>query len=101
MVAVFKAPFIHWLHLSFLSGNKNRAEISFLVLVSGALPPEQTPGLLEVADMTSIVNQRGYWASYNIPYFDSVYKRSGFQEMHLARKHDDSWSRAGTDCLYC
>eukprot|EP00667_Euglena_gracilis_P004541 EG_transcript_4564 len=58
----------------------------------GLIVVEQTPGLLEVADMTSIVNQRGYWASYNIPYFDSVYKRSGFQEMHLARKHDDSWS---------
>eukprot|EP01130_Rhizamoeba_saxonica_P018914 TRINITY_DN9644_c0_g1_i1.p1 TRINITY_DN9644_c0_g1~~TRINITY_DN9644_c0_g1_i1.p1 ORF type:complete len:541 (-),score=112.21 TRINITY_DN9644_c0_g1_i1:31-1566(-) len=40
---------------------------------------EQIPGLVQSADMTSQL-ERGYWASYNIPYFPEIYKRSGYPE---------------------
>jgi hypothetical protein len=35
---------------------------------------EQIPGRTEQADVTSILLANGYWPSYNVPYFDSIYK---------------------------
>eukprot|EP00668_Euglena_longa_P046986 GGOE01062753.1.p1 GENE.GGOE01062753.1~~GGOE01062753.1.p1 ORF type:complete len:653 (-),score=146.74 GGOE01062753.1:677-2608(-) len=58
----------------------------------GFVVVEQTPGWLDLADMTHTLNERGFWASYNIPYFDSIYKRSGFQEMRVTHRKDKSWS---------
>ncbi|CUG90165.1 lysosomal endosomal membrane protein, putative [Bodo saltans] len=39
---------------------------------------EEMPGNVTVADVTSVVREQGYWASFNIPYFPDTYKNSGF-----------------------
>lgn len=38
-------------------------------------------------DVTPVLREQGYWASYNIPYFNETYKASGHPEM-LARFGD-------------
>ncbi|XP_062038791.1 putative phospholipase B-like 2 [Lepus europaeus] len=48
---------------------------------------EQIPGLVMVADKTSELYQTSYWASYNIPSFESVFNASGLQEL-VARYGD-------------
>jgi len=40
---------------------------------------EQIPGYIEAADATNILNF-GYWPSYNIPYFKSIFNMSGYPE---------------------
>ncbi|RQM12042.1 hypothetical protein B5M09_004897 [Aphanomyces astaci] len=51
---------------------------------NGALLPhgltllEQLPGEIMVQDVSNVVNTQGYWASYNIPYFEHIYNKSGF-----------------------
>ncbi|KAK3737518.1 hypothetical protein QZH41_010630 [Actinostola sp. cb2023] len=42
---------------------------------------EQIPGMTESADMSIHLDQRRYWASYNIPYFPSIYNTSGFEDI--------------------
>jgi len=39
---------------------------------------EQIPSAVEIDDVTSVLEQNGYWASYNIPYFLPIYKLSGY-----------------------
>lgn len=46
---------------------------------------EEIPGLVMSQDRTSDL-RRGYWPSYNRPFFDEIYRRSGYPEM--AKKHD-------------
>eukprot|EP01084_Bolivina_argentea_P255919 430647_1 len=41
---------------------------------------EQVPGYVEGGDMTRIV-ERGYWASYNVPAFETIYNMSGYPEL--------------------
>lgn len=55
---------------------------------------EQLPGFIHVEDVSYIVNERGYWGSYNVPYFPSVYERSGFHSAFLATNQSASWSHA-------
>jgi len=38
---------------------------------------EQIPGLVESADVTQQL-ERGYWPSYNVPYFPKIYDESGY-----------------------
>lgn len=38
---------------------------------------EQLPGIVHMADQTVLLQQQGYWASYNIPYFPYIYNISG------------------------
>uniref|UniRef100_F1L6D2 Phospholipase B-like n=1 Tax=Ascaris suum TaxID=6253 RepID=F1L6D2_ASCSU len=38
---------------------------------------EQLPGLIKHSDLTHILAAKKYWASYNIPYFSSIFNRSG------------------------
>lgn len=38
---------------------------------------EQIPGMVVVADKTTELYQETYWASYNIPYFETVFNHSG------------------------
>ncbi|KAM9986622.1 hypothetical protein ACTFIY_011041 [Dictyostelium cf. discoideum] len=51
-----------------------------------SLPPntfwiaEQIPGQVLTADLTDILNEQGYWKSYNIPYFETIYNISGYSE---------------------
>ncbi|KAM8817028.1 putative phospholipase B-like 2 [Rhynchonycteris naso] len=42
---------------------------------------EQIPGMVVVADKTSELYQKTYWASYNIPSFESVFNASGMQAL--------------------
>ena len=38
---------------------------------------EQVPGLVESGDATAEL-ERGYFPSYNVPYFSTIYDRSGY-----------------------
>lgn len=40
---------------------------------------EQIPGLVAAGDETPTL-ERGYWPSYNVPYFTEIYNRSGYPE---------------------
>lgn len=40
---------------------------------------EEIPGLVEGGDQTATL-ARGYWPSYNVPFYAEVYKRSGYPE---------------------
>ncbi|XP_005336896.2 putative phospholipase B-like 2 [Ictidomys tridecemlineatus] len=42
---------------------------------------EQLPGLVVVADKTSDLYEMTYWASYNIPAFETVFNASGLQAL--------------------
>ncbi|KAF4109500.1 putative phospholipase B-like 2 [Onychostoma macrolepis] len=46
---------------------------------------EQIPGMIVTTDKTEELFETGYWASYNIPYFEEVFNASGGQE--LVRKY--------------
>lgn len=39
------------------------------------------PGMVVSKDVSDVLRNQGYWASYNIPYFDEVYRASGHQKM--------------------
>lgn len=51
---------------------------------------EQLPGLVVSKDVTSVLNETGYWASYNIPYTNDVYQLSGVNKMQS--KYGDYYS---------
>ncbi|KAE8634188.1 hypothetical protein XENTR_v10002223 [Xenopus tropicalis] len=38
---------------------------------------EQIPGMVAVADKSDVLYKTGYWASYNVPYFQEVFNASG------------------------
>ncbi|POI30540.1 hypothetical protein CIB84_005710 [Bambusicola thoracicus] len=48
---------------------------------------EQIPGLVMVADKTELLYKQGYWASYNVPYFEEIFNASG--NLELVRKYGD------------
>uniref|UniRef100_A0A452GQ43 Phospholipase B-like n=1 Tax=Gopherus agassizii TaxID=38772 RepID=A0A452GQ43_9SAUR len=48
---------------------------------------EQIPGLVVVADKTEELYQKGYWASYNVPYFEQIFNTSG--QLELVKKYGD------------
>ena len=39
---------------------------------------EQVPGLVATLDVTSVLNSKGYWPGYNIPYIPEIYAWSGY-----------------------
>jgi len=41
---------------------------------------EQIPGWVVSSDMSQHLNEYGYWASYNVPYFPFIYNISGYPE---------------------
>ncbi|XP_077016034.1 putative phospholipase B-like 2 [Tamandua tetradactyla] len=55
---------------------------------------EQIPGMVVVADKTLELYQKSYWASYNIPSFESVFNASGLQE--LVARYGDWFSYRGS-----
>jgi hypothetical protein len=60
-------------------------------LVNGTLwVAEQMPGFVESADVTSVLIEQGYWASYNIPYFPRVYNISGY--LQAKEREGSLWS---------
>jgi len=50
---------------------------------------EEMPGLLVGGDQTETLS-RGYWPSYNVPYFPEIYDRSGYPAM--VKKHGNYFS---------
>ncbi|XP_041742202.1 putative phospholipase B-like 2 [Coregonus clupeaformis] len=42
---------------------------------------EQIPGLVVHSDKTQELLQKGYWSSYNIPYYEEVFNASGCREL--------------------
>jgi hypothetical protein len=42
---------------------------------------EQLPGFVRSEDLTSVLTGRGFWPSYNSPYFPDVYNRSGNRQL--------------------
>jgi hypothetical protein len=64
---------------------------------------EQIPGLVKYADVTQEL-ERGYWPSYNVPYFEEVYNKSGYpQVLHhfaqMANENTNSSSVAAADAI--
>lgn len=57
---------------------------------------EQLPGFIHSEDMSAVVNRKGFWASYNVPFFPSVYTQSGYLAAFQASNDSESWSY--TDC---
>lgn len=55
---------------------------------------EQVPGYIERQDMTYFLREKGYWASYNIPFFSEVFNRSGFPQM--VAQHGPWFTHDGT-----
>jgi hypothetical protein len=51
---------------------------------SSALPPgtlwiiEQIPGFTHRGDVTAVMARQGYWPSYNVPFFEEIYKLSEY-----------------------
>ena len=47
-------------------------------LTEGALVvSEQLPGLVVVKDQTKVLQNQGYWASYNRAYYPEIFQKSG------------------------
>ncbi|XP_074526104.1 putative phospholipase B-like 2 [Halichoeres trimaculatus] len=42
---------------------------------------EQIPGFIVYADKTQELLQKGYWASFNIPYYENIFNASGCNEL--------------------
>ncbi len=55
------------------NNNKEYNEVFYLL--------EQVPGYIEIKDMTSHLFDKGFWGSYNRPYFEKIYISSGYKEM--------------------
>lgn len=51
---------------------------------------EQIPGLVESRDQTVILRE-GYWASYNVPFYEDIFEKSGYGEVS---KHDPTQTHA-------
>ncbi|XP_026574449.1 putative phospholipase B-like 2 [Pseudonaja textilis] len=69
--------------------------VDYNTFVPGAVAPqrglltvlEQIPGMVITADMTRLLYQEGYWASYNVPYFQDIFNTSGLPA--LVQKYGD------------
>ncbi|XP_049619775.1 putative phospholipase B-like 2 [Syngnathus scovelli] len=59
---------------NFTPGKTNIMEDLFVVL-------EQIPGKIIFMDKTEELLQKGYWASYNIPYYEEIFNASGCNEL--------------------
>ncbi|XP_061134970.1 putative phospholipase B-like 2 [Syngnathus typhle] len=59
---------------NFTPGKTNIMKDLFVVL-------EQIPGKIIFMDKTEELLQKGYWASYNIPYYEEIFNASGCNEL--------------------
>lgn len=48
---------------------------------------EQLPGMIEYQDVTNVLLEKTYWASYNIPYFEGIFNASG--QPAMVKKYGD------------
>lgn len=51
---------------------------------------EEMPGLIVAQDQTEHLKKNGYWASYNVPFFNRIYEYSGTAQMF--QKFGDEYS---------
>ncbi len=72
--------------------HKFQPHVGFAPDGGGLTIVEQIPGTVMIADVTHVLNAHGYWASYNIPYFESIYNASGFSWKYQESKHASSSS---------
>merc|ERR1719498_681435 len=49
---------------------------------------ESMPGYAMYRDLTTLLIENGYWASYNIPYFEEIYRIAGYDKMNNATAWD-------------
>ena len=52
--------------------NKNIKDKALMII-------EQIPGSIEIKDVTELLRNK-YWASYNLPYINEIYKKCGYEE---------------------
>ncbi|XP_054155881.1 putative phospholipase B-like 2 [Oppia nitens] len=55
---------------------------------------EQLPDMMHSEDMTEMLRRDHYWSSYNIPYFEDIYRRAGYPE--LVEKYGQYFSRTNS-----
>jgi len=53
----------------------------------------QLPGYFESGDVTYVINEQGYWPSYNIPFFKNVFDLAGYEIM--VQEFGPYWSYHG------
>ncbi len=58
------------------------------------------PGFYQHSDLTPILRQSGYWASYNVPYFPEIYQVSGTAQMFRQYGDAFSWSQCPRAKIY-
>lgn len=51
---------------------------------------EQIPGFIKCEDKSSVLNDSGYWASYNRPFFQEINEKSMYK--HYTAKHGEEFS---------
>ena len=56
---------------------------------------EQIPGKIECKDLSLYLIENGFWESFNRPYFNSIYVRTGFEEMY--RRYGKTYSYFDND----
>lgn len=73
----------------------NKFNVGSTEVPSGLLTVlEQLPGMVISADKSDLLYQTGYWASYNVPYFEEIFNASG--QVDLMKKYGDWFSYSKT-----
>lgn len=71
--------------------NNNLFSTSLTTLEPGTMYIlEQIPGYVEIMDVTNVINEKGFWPSFNIPYIKKIYDLSGYPAKEA--KEGDKWS---------
>ncbi|XP_038047254.1 phospholipase B-like 1 [Patiria miniata] len=68
----------------------DRKRISGELLDGTLTVVEQIPGLVMSEDQTAIL-RAGYWPSYNIPFYETIYNLSGYPMMKKKRGNEESY----------
>ncbi|CAG2123568.1 unnamed protein product, partial [Medioppia subpectinata] len=55
---------------------------------------EQMPTLVVSQDVTGVLRSQGYWASYNVPFFEQIFNISGYNK--LVEHYGDYYSYNNT-----
>jgi len=74
----------------------NKFEAGVALNAGALVVVEQIPGLIIYADQTSQL-ERGYWASYNIPFYEQIYNLSGYPAMY----NSQGWQVSYQMCPRC
>jgi hypothetical protein len=61
---------------------------------------EQLPDFIHCQDVTNILREQEYWASYNIPYFKDIYNRGGYKDLKQKYGHYFSYKRCARALIF-